>query len=160
MQERLADKEARVQAAQERNRLKTQDAAKKRQLDKLRQEQNTSVDDGEVRRLPLLLHLFMIKPPMVPYGLRPCWWLPVIAASSIVYSCERRKASLCIGTQCRQLGDCCGSAEAAWRKAAAIHAQTSRGVSTLCPRHCCQDKNVSSVTFAIPLAVLPTDPTG
>jgi hypothetical protein len=48
-QERLADKEARVQAARERNRLKTQDAAKKRQLDKLRQEQNSSVDDGEVR---------------------------------------------------------------------------------------------------------------
>lgn len=61
VQERLADKEARSQAAQERSRLKTQDAAKKRQLDKLRQDQNTSVDDGEVGCLAPLLLLFMTK---------------------------------------------------------------------------------------------------
>lgn len=58
--ERLADKEARVQAARERNRLKTQDAAKKRQLDKLRQEQNSSVDDGEKLRGERRLQ-FMLK---------------------------------------------------------------------------------------------------
>lgn len=49
LQERLADKEARSLARAERNRLKAQDAAKRRQLEKLRQEQNSSVDDGEVR---------------------------------------------------------------------------------------------------------------
>lgn len=53
LQERLADKEARALARSERNRLKAQDAAKKRQLDKLRLEQNSSVDDGEVWWAPL-----------------------------------------------------------------------------------------------------------
>ena len=69
LQERLADKEARALARSERNRLKAQDAAKKRQLDKLRLEQNSSVDDGEVRRAPLEIFACLLA----------CWCLRLTA---------------------------------------------------------------------------------
>lgn len=81
LQERLADKEARSLARAERNRLKAQDAAKRRQLEKLRQEQNSSVDDGEVRLLQIYSPTLLISVKL------PCVIYPALAPLHDILHC-------------------------------------------------------------------------